>query len=292
MRFISPLRYPGGKAKLAPFFHNLISKNDLYDYEYVEPYAGGAGVALDLLSKKFVKKIHLNDLDYSVYSFWHSILNHPDKFCEEIRRTPVSLDEWEEQKEIVSKPNNHNIFEVGFATFYLNRTNRSGIINGGVIGGKSQEGKWKIDARFNKENLIKRIKFISLYSSQIEIYNKDAAQFLQETISSINDKSLIYLDPPYYEKGSKLYENHYLHDDHLEISNIIDEVKKYWVISYDNKDPINNMYEGYDRLFYDLHYSAQKKYFGSEVIILDPRLTFPNIEEINIIKNPTRISAN
>lgn len=292
MRFLSPLRYPGGKAKLAPFFHNLIEKNNFCDFEYTELYAGGAGVALDLLTKRYVSAIHLNDLSYPIYSFWYSILNFNDQFCSRIREIPISVDEWESQKEILENPDSNNIFEIGIATFYLNRTNRSGILNGGLIGGKSQNGKWTMEARFNKPNLLKRIKLIKLFRSRINIYNLDAEYFLDNKINSLTSKNLIYLDPPYYEKGSKLYENHYKHSDHNSIAKKIQELdEKYWVISYDNTTAINQIYDQYDRLYYDLNYSAQKKYLGSEVIILDPKLEYPDFNEIDILKNQKLIPA-
>nr|WP_234570081.1 DNA adenine methylase [Rhodohalobacter sp. 614A] len=289
---MSPLRYPGGKGKLAPFFHELIQTNKLHDYEYAEVYAGGAGIALDLLTNKFVSAIHLNDLSYPIFSFWYSILNHTDGFCNRIENIPLTVEEWFNQKNILHNTESNEIFDVGFAAFYLNRTNRSGILNGGLIGGKSQSGKWKMDARFNRENLVKRIKLIQLFKSRINLYNLDAKQFLSESINELSDEMLIYLDPPYYEKGNELYENHYHHDDHNDIANIIGTIdNKNWIVSYDNTKPIRKIYQNYDRLMYNLNYSAQKKYLGSEIIILDPDLEYPSVGEIDIIKNPQVVNA-
>jgi DNA adenine methylase len=287
MRFLSPLRYPGGKAKLGPFFYELIEKNELQDFEYAEAYAGGAGVALDLLTNRYVSAIHLNDLSYPIYSFWYSILKNTDEFCERIKNISLTIEEWNIQKEMITNAESYDIFDVGFAAFYLNRTNRSGILSGGVIGGKSQEGKWKLNARFNRENLIKRIRLISLFKSKIHIYNLDAIEFLNERIKDLSNDVLIYLDPPYYEKGRELYDNHYLHDDHLEIAEVVKNLEeKLWVISYDNTKPIRDIYSEHDKLTYNLNYSAQKKYLGSEVIIIDPKLEHPDYEQIKVIKNP------
>jgi len=287
MRFLSPLRYPGGKAKLSPFFYELIEKNELHDFEYAEAYAGGAGVALNLLTNRYVSAIHLNDLSYPIYSFWYSMLKNTEEFCKRINNISLSIEDWNFQKKIITSAKSYNIFDVGFAAFYLNRTNRSGILNGGIIGGKSQEGKWKLDARFNRENLIKRIKLISLFKSKIHIYNLDAIEFLNKRIKSLSNNVLIYLDPPYYEKGRELYDNHYLHNDHLEIAEVIENLEeKNWVISYDNTKPIREIYSGYDKLTYNLNYSAQEKYLGSEVIIIDPKLEHPDYEQIKVIKNP------
>ena len=73
------------------------------------------------------------------------------------------MKEWEKQKRIYE--NTRSEFLLGFATFFLNRTNYSGVITGGPIGGFEQKGQWKIDARFNKKSLIDRIERISYFKS-------------------------------------------------------------------------------------------------------------------------------
>ena len=90
MNFYSPLRYPGGKGKLTDFFHAIIEENNLSDGYYVEPYAGGASVALSLLFNEYVSKIIINDFDRSIYAFWFSVLNETRKLCELILKTKVN----------------------------------------------------------------------------------------------------------------------------------------------------------------------------------------------------------
>ena len=158
MKFYSPLRYPGGKNKLARFIASLCVSNNISGH-YVEPYTGGASVALKLLLDGYVNEITINDLDRSIYAFWHSILTNTNKFCRKIRNTEVTLNNWKRFRKIFLNKEKASLFDLGFATFFLNRTNRSGIINGGVIGGVKQKGEYKIDCRFNKDNLIDRIKF-------------------------------------------------------------------------------------------------------------------------------------
>jgi len=248
MRFNSPLRYPGGKGKLSNFFKLLLRSNRLLDSHYIEPYAGGAGIALELLFEEYVTHIHINDLNRSIYAFWYSVLNRTEELCQKIEDTPVTIKEWNKQKAIQAKSKTVNLLELGFSTFFLNRTNRSGIIKGGIIGGKEQDGKWKLDVRFNKMDLIKRIEKIARYKNRISIHNKDAFAFLDLVLPRIPKKSLIYFDPPYYNKGSDLYENFYGHDDHLEISKKIKRMKLFWVVSYDNTPQIQQFYEGCNKI--------------------------------------------
>lgn len=268
MTFYSPLRYPGGKAKLSKYFKKLILENNLKGGTYVEIYAGGASIALSLLIEGYVSEIRINDNDQSIYALWHSILNHPRKICKLIEKTPLTVESWKRQKEIQKDKENQNLLELGFSTLFLNRTNRSGIINAGVIGGLSQKGNWKMDARFNKENLISKIKLISKYKNKIKIYNEDAVKLVNRIKNRLPKKSLIYLDPPYYVKGKELYMNYYEHKDHEVIAKMIRAVTKYkWIVTYDDVGPINKLYKGFDNYSHLLNYSAANSGQGREIII-------------------------
>lgn len=286
MKFSTPLRYPGGKGKLTEFIKLLFLNNNIIGGEYIEPYAGGSGIALNLLMDGYASTIHLNDLNPSVYAFWHSVVNEPDLFCKMIFDTPITMDEWYKQKNIQNNQTEHTKLELGFSTFFLNRTNRSGILLAGVIGGKEQKGKWKIDARFNKDDLINRIEKIALNQNKIKIYNLDAAKLITETLPAISQNSLIYLDPPYYVKGKGLYENHYLHEDHVAIAKLVkNNIKHKWVVSYDYTPEIIKMYKECNSINYGINYSAQNRYSGAEVMFFSKDLIIPDI------KNPANLSA-
>ncbi len=168
-RFVSPLRYPGGKNCIFPFVSNFFYENNLIGGNYAEPYAGGAGLALRLLFEEYVNRIYINDFDRSIYAFWQSITDSPDEFCEWIDKVDVSIDTWNQCKRTQNNKMNSTLFELAKSTFFLNRTNMSGVIKGGVIGGNKQQGKYKMDARFNKENLISRIQKIARFKSRINV---------------------------------------------------------------------------------------------------------------------------
>lgn len=283
MSFSTPLRYPGGKGKLTDFIKLVFIENDLINGHYIEPYAGGSGIALNLLMDGYVSCIHINDLNKAVFAFWHSVLNDPDALCRRIRDTQVCMDEWHQQKSVIKKPNNHSLLDLGFATFFLNRTNRSGIISAGVIGGKHQTGTWKIDARFNKEDLIQRIEKIALRRSYINLYNLDAVDLINSVLPELPKKSLVYLDPPYYVKGKDLYEDHYRHDDHERIAALVKEkISLPWIVSYDHAPEIMSIYEDCQSITYGINYSANNKYKGAEAMFFSKKLSIPNI------KNPIK----
>ncbi|NUM46120.1 MAG: DNA adenine methylase [Anaerolineales bacterium] len=285
MPFLSPLRYPGGKRRLTNFFKLVVLENDILDGEYAEPYAGGASIGLALLFDNYVRKIHINDLDYAVYSFWFSVLNETETICKLIRDTPVTIEEWYRQKNIQNDPNS-SLIDKGFSTFFLNRTNRSGIISGGVIGGKNQTGNWKIDARFNKANLISRIQKIALYRTRIRLYNMDASKFIIDVLPRLSEHTLVYFDPPYFIKGQQLlYTNFYQPTDHEIVSGLVKNVKQNWIVTYDNVPEIRKIYFGLRHIIYGLNYSAQDRYKGSEVMFISNSLEIPETEDPTKIKN-------
>ena len=272
MGIYSPLRYPGGKGKIVPYIKRLIKKNSLVSGVYVEPYAGGAAVALSLLFEEYVDKIIINDIDPSIYAFWYSVLNNTDKLCELIEKTPLTITEWRKQKDI-QKQKNCDLLTLGFSTFFLNRTNRSGILVAGPIGGLKQEGTWKMNARYNKPALIERIKRIALYKNRIEVYNKDAIDLVKSLKASLPSNTIFYFDPPYYVKGKELYLNYYEYKDHEALRNEINSISNpKWVVTYDNVQPIRDLYKTYRKKNFLLNYSAGNHNKGEEVMIFSDNL--------------------
>lgn len=272
---VSPLRYPGGKAKLFDFFVEFLKANDLSGAKYFEPYAGGGGLALKLLGSGFVSEISLNDIDPSVAAFWRSITENADLFCELIDTTPVTIDEWHRQKAVWQAGETRDTLRLGFAFYFLNRTNRSGIIEGaGPIGGYAQAGKWKIDVRFPKERQIANIQGIAEFAGRISVSCVDALEFVKKNINT--EGSLTYLDPPYFVKGQKLYKNFYDKDDHQKIAEFLATRRNSsWVVSYDDVPEIRDIYSDFAPISYSLNYSAGAKTIGSEVIYLSDALTCP-----------------
>lgn len=270
--FCSPLRYPGGKNCIFPFVSQLFYENGLLGVAYAEPYAGGAGLALRLLFEEYVDRIYINDLDRSIYAFWSSVLAHPDAFCGWIENVDVSMDSWYKYKEIQKSAQSADLLELAKSTFFLNRTNVSGVIKGGVIGGYEQKGNYKIDVRFKKKDLIDRIQKIARFKSRISVSNLDGLAFVKK-MDSKSENVFIYLDPPYYQKGADLYMNFYSKADHEKLSVHVHKMKKKWMVSYDNHDFILNLYAAKKKVLYKLSQSTSNR-VGDEVLIFSKDLTF------------------
>lgn len=284
-RYGTPLRYPGGKQKLTPFIREVLQTNGLAGGHYVEPYAGGAGVAIELLLNGDASKIHLNDSCKKIYSIWWSILNEPEAFCRKIRNASLTIAEWRRQQAILRSGDTSDRLEVGFSAFYLNRVNRSGILTGGLIGGLAQTGTWKMDARFPRNELIRRVELIASKKKKIAIRNWDAERFIAEYLPRLGQNSLVYFDPPYYRKADRLYLNHYSPSDHARLAEAIQtQVKLPWLVSYDGASEIQELYEARRSFLYSLQYNAARCYQGSEFFAFSDELKIPKQSSLGFIQ--------
>lgn len=277
-KLYTPLRYPGGKAAFAPFIARVMESNGLTGGHYLEPYAGGAGVALELLFHGHASHVHINDLDPAIYSFWKAVTQESHALLDLLHSTPVNIEQWFKWRSVLRGETTASLVERGFATLFMNRTNRSGILKGGVIGGKEQSGAYKLDARFKKDVLAARIQKIAQHANGITVHSEDALTLLNRCDDLLPHRSLIYLDPPYYVKGRGLYRNFYEHDDHVAIAQTLQSQSfaRPWVVSYDNTDEIREMYQLSQGLSYGLNYTAQKRYVGSEVMFFSHQLGVPD----------------
>lgn len=271
-KYESPLRYPGGKACIFPFMSKLFYENNLLGTAYAEPYAGGAGLALKLLFNEYVKEIYINDLDKSIFNFWKIIVEDNLRFCDWLEDVDVSIENWIHYKSILQNPNGHSTMDIAKSVFFLNRTNISGVIKGGIIGGHDQKGKYKMDARFNKSDLIKRIRRIDNYKRRIKVFNLDGISFIKK-MNRIDKNIFIYIDPPYLQKGADLYMNYYSKADHLKLAISLDIIQKKWLVSYDNHEFILSLYEKQRKVLYRLSQAASNR-IGDEVLIFSERLKF------------------
>lgn len=273
----SPLRYPGGKSSLVDLISRLLRHNGLERGHYVEPFAGGCGLALNLLYDGYVSDIHINDIDPAIWSFWYSVLHHTDDLIKLIKSTKITVEEWRIQKKTVLEADKSDPIKLGFAVFFLNRTNRSGIISGaGIIGGYDQTGKYKMDCRFNRDDLCERIRRVKRYDDRINLYNMDARQFIKKSRSDLPKTAFFCIDPPYYNKGSELYTNFYTTDDHRLLSKDVEKIKQPWIVTYDNAHEIQSIYKGNKMYSFNINYSAQIKRIGTELLICAKNIIIPD----------------
>jgi DNA adenine methylase len=275
------LRYPGGKARLSPFFAQVIRGQTKKPEIYAEPFAGGAGAALHLLADGLVNQIFINDLNPGIAAFWRSVFYETDHLTEMIANTSVTMDNWWTCREVYLSPRGRDDLELGFATFFLNRVNRSGILGARPIGGLEQLGNWKMDARFNRNDLISRIQRLGRMRTQVVVEELEAIDFL-DSLSSIQDRLFLYLDPPYVGQGRELYLDSLTMQDHGRLASALSNLGSvHWVLTYDAKDiVIDQLYPQSRCLEFDISHTAQAQHIGSEYMIFSDTLV---INEINVL---------
>jgi DNA adenine methylase len=281
----SPLRYPGGKAGLTGFLSYVIALNDLSGCIYYEPYAGGAGAALNLLKLEIVSELYLNDADRRVVAFWQSALHSSEQFVDRILTIPLTIKEWHRQRNICARPASQAQIDVGFAAFFMNRCNRSGILTGsGPIGGYEQAGSWRMDVRFNREALAERILNLARMKNRIHVSCKDAIVFLKTRLphGRGREKVFVYLDPPYVNNGQRLYLNAYEPDDHARLARYLSAQNTLaWIMSYDDSDLVRGLYSEHKIKLMPIRYTLQQKRSARELIVAPHRLAVPKVSRIH-----------
>lgn len=293
MQHYTPLRYPGGKRRLACLVTGLLEANGLTDIHYIEPFAGGAGIALGLLFEEYASTIHLNDLARPVYALWHTILHKPDWLIARIKNANVTMASWRRQKAVYRRQQSAELSELGYAALFLNRTNRSGILGGGVIGGKAQSGDWSLDVRFGKPGLIERIERIARYKDRIRLSNMDAIAFTDQVVSMASN-AFTFFDPPYIDIQRELYFNPYTISDHKKLAEKIAALKQPWIVTYNYAAIDNGLFAESRRIVYSISYTASAKYHGREVMFLSDNLSLPKPSKtlgsrMRMIRNLSRV---
>ncbi|UZM84670.1 DNA adenine methylase [Limosilactobacillus fermentum] len=296
--FRSPLRYPGGKIKLAPLIKEILNDNPAIK-NYVEPFAGGAGIAINLLLHHLVEHITLNDLDSAIFAFWKAVTEQSSDFLELFDSTEISISEWKHQKEIFDsldsseRLNDSQLLVFGFSTFYLNRTNFSGIIRGATpVGGMNQNGKWKIDYEFNKARLRPLLIEIGKHSNHIDVVNYDMISGMSE-LSAVSDKyspeeTLMFIDPPYVNQGRRLYLPINSMTEHEKVAQQVKNLDCKWILTYDEIPELIDLYSfTANRYLYTLQYRVRTHRLATEFIAGSENL---NLQSSSVIQISREIS--
>jgi len=287
VRGASPLRYPGGKTSMHDLAATLLRLNGLERGHYAEPYAGGCGLALSLLYGGFVADVHVNDIDPSVWAFWHCTLNRTDDLIALVQDTPVTIEEWRRQRDVHRAMDVSDPLRLGFAAFFLNRTNRSGVIaGGGAIGGLDQTGNYLIDCRFHRDDLARRIRRVSRYRDRLHLTNLDAMAFLERCKAALPANSFLFIDPPYFKKGNTLYTNFYKPEDHAAVAAKVLSVEWPWIVTYDDVPELRRLYRSRRQYTFGINYSLNEKRVGSELLVVSKGLKVPELAKSRQVNRP------
>lgn len=263
----TPFRYPGSKSSFASTVKSYVLHNDLQGCKIIEPYAGSAAVTLALVSEEICSSAVLGERDPLMFSFWKVALQQPDALINKIREADVSLERWHELRPLLEceTPEEDRLVEMAFAALFFNRTNFSGVLHTGPIGGQDQSSAYKIDCRFNREDLIARVREIAKLGDRINVVFGDAVDLIKENKRRVTP--FFYIDPPYFVQGRKLYRHHYKLRDHVALSKSLGSVKFNWMLSYDNHDVIRSLYGEFKQVEKKFQYSTRVSKNEDELLI-------------------------
>ena len=134
-----------------------------------------------------------------------------------------------------------------------------------------------MDARFPRNELIRRVEAIAGRRSQITVTKLDAELFIKHRVRNLPRKTLVYCDPPYFRQGNRLYLNYYRPHDHAKLAKTIrEQLKRPWLVSYDNVPEIYECYAGSRSLTCRVQYNAARAYKGTEVFFVSNGLKLPD----------------
>ncbi|MDE0131694.1 MAG: DNA adenine methylase [bacterium] len=271
MAYHSPLRYPGGKGLLLTFVRKVVRRCTPPINTYIEPFAGGAAVAIGLLQAQDVEAAVIGDADPAIAAFWRAALNSPEKLAERIAECDVTIDTWHEQHDILSQGPTGDDLALGFAAFFLNRTNYSGVLRARPIGGLKQEGPWSLDCRFNKHNLLRRLNTVAGLAGRIVVYEGDAVALLKSIDTYAQEPFFIYADPPYLTKSTDLYMDTMTYASHQDLACALQRSNNRWMVSYDADDRVpGELYPEARILRFGLRHSAGRAHRGQELMAFSP----------------------
>jgi DNA adenine methylase len=267
---VTPLRYPGGKTWLLPYINDFLKFHKIQLGTIIEPFAGSASVSVGLLKSGIADNAVLCENDPMIISFWKSALYSSEEFVELIKNTDISMDTWYEFKKYLANdaPTKYSDLEIGFAFLFYNRTNYSGIITAGPIGGRRQLSKYSIKCRFNPERIIKKVSQLSALNERIEIIHGDGNEYLRKFTGNQEENIFIYVDPPYYDAGKVLYRKFFAIDDHMELEGILTHINSPWLASYDDVNFIRNLYKSSKSQYVYTDYQAGNLKRGSRELLL------------------------
>lgn len=254
---LSPLRYPGGKSKVIDELYESLDEARLDTF--VELFAGGASFGLSLLEAGKTQRLILNDADPCVANFWRAATKFTDDLIDEINAegTPTQsrfyqyrseLSELREaylqgpERDILSGKDAEWCVQKAARFLVVNRLSFGGLQTSNLLGGAN--GNYL--QRWNPKGLIKRLESIKALSDRIFVRCQDATRLLMEEMGWMGDNTTIFVDPPYFEAGSKLYPYGFK-DGHAALAESLNQFYRdfpgpYLVITYDDVPEIRDLY--------------------------------------------------
>lgn len=238
VRLLSPFRYPGGKTWLVSLMCQWLDSMKLKPAEFIEPFAGGGIVGLNVAFRRLAEHVTLVELDEEVAAVWQTIIyGDAKRLTDRIATFDLTLDSI--KKELSENP--RSLEEKAFQTILRNRVNRGGILAPGAGMLRYGENGKGIKSRWYPETLNKRILRVAKMREHITFIKGDGLEVLRRSANRAD--VVFFIDPPYTagskQAGRRLYTHHEL--DHEELFRVTSTLAGDFLMTYSDAERVREL---------------------------------------------------
>lgn len=276
---ISPLRYPGGKSRIWEHLAAQYTQAPLGELDaeiWFEPFAGGLGAGLKMLQESIIGELWFCEANRGLGALWGELVANPTALIDTVSSLPerMSLDVYQEALAVLAAPDSYPQLQVAVAALVVNRCSRSGMVTPttGPIGGKQQDGKYRVGDRWNLPRTISTLEKLAPLTRYMRFVGPDGISALAGLPNSgFAEEVFVFADPPYVGAGQRLYQHGLDESGHRALADALHDLDEtHWVLAYDEAPLVRELYEGLHIQEYTLHHTANRSKSGAELLIYGP----------------------
>jgi len=232
------LRYPGGKSRNP--IRSIIVNHIIERFEggvFGELFFGGGGITISLLKKGVLTDLVICEKDAGLSKLWWSVIHGPSHLLKRIKEFEPSVDSFFDAKDKLLRG-----VGTGFDALVANRLSHCGRgVMAGPQGGNNQTGKHKIGCRWKSSQLDSTVRGLN------ELFGTVNVRICNTSYLDCGGCDYLYMDPPYWEVGSGLYQHSFKPLDHSLLLAYLHGQPR-WLLSYNNHPTIHAIYEGFEMM--------------------------------------------
>ena len=236
----SPLRYPGGKSRVAKLLCQYIPPHT----EYREPFVGGGAI---FFYKPKVEKNWINDLHPGLYALWRTLRDHFPEFADLCKAQDTTdlratFDYWINRFDLMKAEGNAQLVERAVQYYFINRT----VWTGRVVFDPARRSRLYFSNPEGWGKLEKKLRHLRACAEKLRGVRITCKPF-EKCLGGATPETFIYADPPYYRDSldtptSRLYEGHFAIEQHESLRDLLANCPARVMISYDDRPEVRRLY--------------------------------------------------